>query len=344
MADSRLKLLLKKTRPYQLLFVGVAVVCLLVFLVFNFSLNDRAGAFDVRHAAQQVEVPVTREGLTDLAIEAKNVKLEVGMVSSLTKPQVILAGKGYNGERAKVDLEGTSCSIALEGSSHGDVRNLTMQVLLPQSDLTKVTINGSNLNLHVEDLRTSFLRSSVGTIGNNSSYAYFSRVKADNMMVSGRDVPMRFYDNQVAAFAAESGNGSVTFLENDFERVDVGTREGDVFCYDTRFGGQWNLLSISGDITILTKNLPYNMTVQAASDKVELGYDKRYWKDAERINIGGATIATVGNNPDKILKANTFGKISIGQRERYSNLDPYAADYPFADTNPYLIERSTITK
>ena len=45
--DARIKLLLKKTRPLQLLFVVAAVVCLLVFLVFNFSLNDRAGAFEL---------------------------------------------------------------------------------------------------------------------------------------------------------------------------------------------------------------------------------------------------------------------------------------------------------
>ena len=33
----------------------------------------------------------------------------------------------------------------------------------------------------------------------------------------------------------------------------------------------------------------------------------------------------------------------VGQRERYSNLDPYG-DYPYAKENPYSVERSTKTK
>lgn len=343
--DARIKLLLKKTRPLQLLFVVAAVVCLLVFLVFNFSLNDRAGAFEVRHAANQIEVPLSRSGLTDLSIEASGVRLEVGMVSSLSKPQVILAGEGYDGQVAKVDLEGTSCSIVLQGVSAKDVDALTMQVLLPQSDLRSVSIDGESLDLHVEDLRTNLLDVSVQDQYLGSSYAYFADIKADNMIIRGNDTPLRFYDNQVAALTVASDDGSITFLENDFERVDAVTNSGNVFCYDTRVKGQWNVQSAVGDITMLSKNLPYNMTITAIGD-FDLGYDSRYWKDAEIIRYGdnNMSIATVGNNPDKIIQAASDGKIIIGQRERYSDLDPYAADYPFADTNPYLIERSTITK
>lgn len=339
MADPRIKLILKKTRPIQLLFVVVAVVCLLVFLVFNFSLNDRAGAFEVRHAAQQVEIPVTREGLTDISIDASNVQLEIGMVSSLTKPQVILAGKGYDSQTAKVDIDGTTCTVALEGNN-SNAENLTMQVLLPQSDLTTVQINGEALDLHVEDLRTSCLTATVHSGG----YAYFADVKADSMNIASNTTPIRFHDNQVAALTLIGGDASVTMLENHFERVDVETREGDIFSYDRRFEGQWDLQSARGDINVLTKNLPYNVTMQAFGDSVDIGYDKRYWKDAKMADVNGVVVATVGNNPDKILYAFTDGVVSIGQRERYSDLDPYAGDYPFTDTNPYLIERSTITK
>ncbi len=343
--DERIKLLLKKTRRYQLLFVALAVVCLLVFLVFNFSLNDRAGAFDVRQAKSQVEIPVTREGLTDLNIEASDVKLEVGMVSSLSKPQVILAGKGYSDQVAKVDLEGTKCTVSLQGSSPSDPEDLTMQVLLPQSDYASVIIYGSGLDLHVEDLRTGFLVTTVG----NSGYAYFANIKADSMQVLNSGTPLRFYDNQATTLSVNGVSGSVTFLENDFERVDAATESGSMFCYDTRLKGQWNLQSESGDITMLTRNLPYNALIQASSTwggQVDIGYKGRYWDEAQVTMLeNGAYVGSVGNNPNKFIQAITGdGNISIGQRERYSDLDPYAGDYPYADTNPYLIERSTITK
>lgn len=342
--DARIKLLLKKTRPLQLLFVVAAVVCLLVFLVFNFSLNDRAGAFEVRHADQQVEIPVTRDGLTDLSIDASSVRLEIGMVSSLTKPQVILSGERYSDQLAKVDLEGTSCVIELQNNKlSGDVGGLTMQVLLPQGDYNSISVNGEWLDLHVEDLRTSLLTANVGSDG----YAYFADIKADRMMVFSDNTPLRFYDDQIASLSAASEDGSVTLLENDIERANVETTWSGIFSYDTRFDGQWTVTSEGGDITMFTKNLPYNLLIQAMGNNVDIGYDSRYWKDADETVLydGNLVITSAGNNPDKFIEATTFGgNLSIGQRERYSDLDPYAADYPFADTNPYLIERSTITK
>lgn len=343
--DARIKLLLKKTRPFQLLFVVVAVVCLLVFLVFNFSLNDHSGAFDARQAKQQVEIPVTREGLTDLHIEASGVELEIGMVSSLSKPQVILAGEGYSDQLAKVDLEGTQCTVSLQGDTNTDAKELTMQVLLPQGDYTSVSINGDALDVHVEDLRTNYLLAEI----TNSGYAYFTGVKADSMQIIGGDTPLRFYDNQATSLSIDGSSGSVTLLENDFERVDGETGSGNIFCYDTRVNGQWNLSTDTGDVTMLSHNLPYNLLIQAQaglSGSVEVGYDGRYWKEPDVVsNDGSLYIGSVGNNPNKFIQCVTgSGSIYIGQRERYSDLDPYASDYPYADTNPYLIERSTITK
>lgn len=341
--DARIKLLLKKTRPFQLLFIVVAVVCLLVFLVFNFSLNDHSGAFETRHAAQQVEIPVTRDGLTDLTIEASGVQLEVGMVSSLSKPQVILAGNGYSDQIAKVDLEGTECTISLEGETVNDAKDLTMQVLLPQGDYTSISINGEALDLHVDDLRTNYLLAQIG----DSGYGYIAHVKADSMQVVGGDTPLRFYGNKATSLMVSGDDGSVTFLENDFKRVDAETQSGGIFYYDTRVQGQWNLNSENGDITMLSRNLPYNMLIQAQSNgSVDIGYDGRYWKDADVVSDdGNIYIGSVGNNPDKFIQCiSDGGNIYIGQRERYSDLDPYAADYPYSSDNPYMIERSTITK
>ena len=105
--------------------------------------------------------------------------------------------------------------------------------------------------------------------------------------------------------------------------------------------------SENGDITMLSRNLPYNMLIQAQSNgNVDIGYDGRYWKDADVVSDdGNIYIGSVGNNPDKFIQCiSDGGNIYIGQRERYSDLDPYAADYPYSSDNPYMIERSTITK
>ena len=105
--------------------------------------------------------------------------------------------------------------------------------------------------------------------------------------------------------------------------------------------------SENGDITMLSRNLPYNMLIQAQSNgSVDIGYDGRYWKDADVVSDdGNIYIGSVGNNPDKFIQCiSDGGNIYIGQRERYSDLDPYAADYPYSNDNPYMIERSTITK
>lgn len=344
--NERLRYFLKKTRRYQLLFAALAVVCLLVFLVFNFSLNERAGAFNTHaHVDQQVEVPVTRDGLKTLNIEASDVRLEVGMVESLTRPQVILAGRGYEAQSAKVDLDGTECTVRLlENDGDAHVQDLTMQVLLPECDLDSLIINGEALDLHVERVRTTYLAAVVADGG----YAYFADVKADSMEVAGGDTPLRFYGNDVSFMNVSSTAGSQTYLENELERVDATSQEGGIFCYDTRLKGQWDIESDTGNITMLSKNLPYNTMIQALAQNgsVTMGYDGRYWKDASVVAENEqAYVGSVGGSPDKLITASTgSGNITIGQRERYSDLDPYAADYPFAETNPYLIERSTITK
>ena len=70
--DERIKLLLKKTRRFQFLAVVLAVVCLLVFLVLNFSWNEHNGAFEGgSHANKEVSIPLNRENLENLQKNSK---------------------------------------------------------------------------------------------------------------------------------------------------------------------------------------------------------------------------------------------------------------------------------
>ena len=342
--DERIKLLLKKTRRFQFLAVVLAVACLLVFLVLNFSWNEHNGAFDGdSNVDKEVTIPLDRETLENLEIEANDVALEVGMVSNLTEPQVRLDGQGYTDQVAKVDIDGTDCSIVLKGET-ASPEKLTMQVLLPQCDLKSVVINGSNVDLHVERLRSNFLGAAL-----EGGYGYIADVKANGMEVIAMDNPIRLANNRASSVKVDSSMGSVTFMENAFEQVTAGNDEGGIFVYEQRAKGQWYLQSQTGDITVLSKNLPYNLLVEAKAEgngKVDMGYSSRFWKKADIVRASGSQYyGSVGNNPNKIIQCYTIdGNVMVGQRERYSNLDPYAGDYPYAKENPYSVERSTKTK
>lgn len=342
--DERIKLLLKKTRRFQFFAVVLAVACLLVFLVLNFSWNEHNGAFNGnRHVDKEVTVPLDRALLQSLNIEADDVTLEIGMVSNLTEPQIRLDGQGYSNQVAKVDIDGSKCNIVLQGEN-ASPKDLTMQVLLPQCNLKSMVINGSNLDLHVERLRTSFFAAAL-----EGGYGYVTDVKADGMEVVAIDNPMRLSNNRASSVKIDSRLGSVTFLENSFEQVSAGNDEGGIFVYDKRAKGQWFLQSQEGDITVLSKNLPYNLLIEAKAEgngKVGMGYNGRFWKDADVVHASNRQYyGSVGNNPNKIIQCYTVdGNVMVGQRERYTDLEPYASDYPYAKVNPYIVERSTKTK
>ncbi|MDO4280739.1 MAG: DUF4097 family beta strand repeat-containing protein [Peptococcaceae bacterium] len=342
--DARIKYFLKKTRRYQALFVAVAVLCLLVFLVFNFSLNDRHGAFSTPSSnGQQLEIPLDRESLQRLSIEASNVKLELGMASSLSKPQVTVSGQGYTNQMAKVDIKDGNCVIRLLGDE-ADEESLTMQVLLPQSDLESVTINGQAVNLHVDQLRVGYLGADI-----DGGYGYFANVKAKGIDVVTDGAPLRFADNRATSVSVDGDETSLTMLENKFEQVQTALDSGDIFVYNKRAHGQWQMDTVEGDITMLTQNLPYNLLIDAAvsgDGATDVSYEGRFWKDAQVVReTAQRYYGSVGNNPTKTISCTTDdGDIDIGKRARYSDMDPYASDYPYANTNPYLIERGTITK
>lgn len=266
------------------------------------------------------------------------------MVSSLTKPQVILSGERYSDQLAKVDLEGTSCAIELQNNKlSGDIGGLTMQVLLPQGDYNSISVNGEWLDLHVEDLRTMLFMANVG----NSSYRLFRRRQSRSRSSAARhrqcaSTITSSVCSPSAAAKAPSPSSRTTSSAPMWKQ-----KTAAFFCYDTRVKGQWNVQSLSGDITMLSKNLPYNLLIHGQRRKRRHRIrqpllERRRHRYLQRHRL---VIASAGNNPDKFIQATSLaGNVSIGQRERYSDLDPYAADYPFADSNPYLIERSTITK
>ena len=340
----RMEYFIKKTRPFQLLFVAVAVLCLLVFLVFNFLLNDRHGSFE-GHAEvhQELEIPMSRDGLETVTIEAGEAKVEVGMASSLGKPMVTVSGRGCTNQLAKVDLTGTHCDIVLEGDA-SNAKELTLQIPLPQDNLTKVDIiTSGDTNLNVDTLRTAALN-----IETEAGYANINNVKAKSLSVSAQTAPIRMTNNKISQVSMTVEDASVTMLENSFEKVTGESQNGNIFAYNKRLKGDWTLTSMGGELTLLSSNLPYNVLIDALSGDggVDMTYTKRFWKDAEVVASDENTYkGSVGTTPNKIVELTSgFGKVTVGQRGRFDNLDPYAKDYPYANENPYTIERSTITK
>lgn len=340
----RMEYFLKKTRPYQLLFVVVAVFCLLAFLVFNFAINDHNGAFEGHGEVHQLlEIPLTREGLETVTIDASYAKVEIGMASSLSKPSVSLSGRGYTNQLAKVDITGKDCVISLEGDN-ASAKELTMQILLPQNDLTKVSVNaGSDTNLNIDSLRSSALDVVI-----EDGYANIANVKTVTLDVTSNAAPLRLTNNKATSLNVEASDNTVTLLENSFEKVTTQTENGHVFAYSKRLKGDWNVSSVGGEVTLLSANLPYNTLIKAQSGDggVDMTYSSRFWKDANVVEKDDNIYkGSVGNNPNKVVQVESqFGKITVGKRERFTNLDPYAKDYPYANQNPYTIERATITK
>lgn len=340
----KIRIILRKTRRFQALIVVLAALCLPVFLVFNFSLNEHYGAFN-KHSvvAQEVNVPIKCSELKNLYIEASDIKLELGMVNSITEPKITLSGKGHTDQTVKVDLSDNSCSIHLEGL-HANPNELTLQILLPQSKLNNVEINGKNVNLHVERLRSDYIKTA-----SKDGYGYFRDLKVKGFEASVLNTPLRLFENRAVQVNIKGSDKSVSLLENNLQQINVETNDGQIFVYDYNMDGQWKLNSGNGDITMLTKKLPYDMLLDlntAKSAKVNMNFKERFWKRADIVEqTKSAYYGSVGRNPTKVIVCQSDnGKISIGKRTRYSELDPFKDEYPYANVNPYEIERSTKVK
>ena len=163
------------------------------------------------------------------------------------------------------------------------------------------------------------------------------------------NTPLRLYDNRAVQVNVKNSDKSVSFLENSFQQVNIETDAGSIFVYDNSINGQWALNSDTGDIAMLSKSLPYNILVDLETGKsanVHMDFNERFWKKADVIeNKKNAYCGSVGENPNKIFICHSnAGQINIGKRTRYSELDPFKDEYPYAKINPYVIERATKSK
>lgn len=341
----RLQIFLKKTRRCQMGFLVVAILCLLVFLLLLFSLNDKEGAFEaIYHAPYQLEVPISRQGLTHLDIESSNVTLELGMADDIHKPVVQLFGKGYKEQSVKIDLKDTKCHIALKDVGKSTPQALTMRVLLPQSNLHEVKINGQLLNLHVEHLRASKLVANV-----DKGYVAIIDTKGNHLKVKTVSAPVRLSHNRMTFVETDTEKGSSTFIENHMNYLEAHSEQGSQFLYQRWLNKHYELNSQKGDVTVLSQYLPYNIFIDAQTTRkgsVSMRYQTRFWKETlETENNKHTYIGSVGGDTKHLLICKSeSGHIDIGPRERYSPLDPFAKDYPFAAENPYRQERATYTK
>lgn len=341
---ARIRIIIGKTRRYWPIVGVLAVISLLVFVVINLTFNDRNGKFDnVSDPAYVLEVPTGRDALTHLSIEADDVTLELGISGNLSKPQVMLFGDGYSDQSVKTDIYGTRCTLKLEGET-ATPESMTMRVLLPESHLRAITIEGDQLNLRAVGLRSDLVNAEVG-----SGYGYFANMKANNVRVSSESASLRFTDNRMVSLNAKLKDGSITSLDNSIKAADIVIDKGDFFAYARRWSGMWNVSCGNGSITALTQYRPYNIMISAMADpygSVVMDYSKRFWEHADIVENTDKTYSgSVGGSVNKSMDFSVErGAIYIGKRTRYSDLDPLAGDYPYADSNPYLKERGTAVK
>lgn len=341
----RFRLFFRKTRRYRMKILVAAMLCLLIFLTFVFSLGDKHSAFEAVYPVDyQLDIPTSREGLKELSVNASHVTLEIGMADDISQPRVQLFGKGYKNQFVKVDLKNTSCHIRLMNAKKMTPSKMTMRVLLPQSDLNKIQLQGEALNLHAERLRAGVLRTDVST-----GYVAILDTKVNNLWVETVKAPIRLSGNRATSVETKSQTGSMTFLENTIQLIRADNQQAGIFFYNRGFLGQTLLTNKKGNITVLTQRLPYNILVDAQSGSqgsVAMKYTSRFWKNAQVIQQNKQTyVGSVGENQKHFLECQSdTGKIVIGLRQRYSDLDPYAKDYIYEKNNPYRIERATYTK
>lgn len=318
--DQRIKILGRKTKWIWIGLVVSAILCLGVFLFFNYTLRDANGPFEKAKMVYELEVPLSRNELTNLEINANDVALEVAMVNNISKIQVGLYGENYGNQEAQVDIQDKACRINYSGKTED---NLTLRVLIPQNDLRKVSIAGNDLDLHLEHMRGDYidLTSLTGKL-------ILKDLNTNKLMVKTQEASVSVEDSFLTQLDISTGSSPVSLRNNKIRQTTTDSKKGNIFVYGDTWRGQWNLSSNEGNITCITKRLPYSLALDLQSEEgnVSVGYAKRYWKNAHHVaNETQRQICSVGNNPSHTVNAKTStGDISVGQRERFTNIDPLA--------------------
>lgn len=333
-----LKILLKKAKGFLFIYIALCALSVIAFAVINFSFNEHSAAFEAKEKPQyQLDIPFNRDDIKQFEVEANHAKLEIGMANNIDKPKIMIYDKNYKGQHIKTDVKGKKCLISLEGVTSSS-SSLCIRVLLPQNQLEKLEIKGEDLDLDLDRMRANFIRVKI-----NDGYAYMANVNTNLLEAFSVKAPLRLYNNRIAKLDADVKKGSTTLIENKINFIDYQAKEGDVFSYSRKIDGEWSFETSKGDIQFVTQTLPYNLMIDAIGEKVKVNYDKRFWKEPDIVEKSSHQFqGSVGHHVTAMIHAKTaLGKIEIGKRERYTNLDPYQQDYPFDKENPYIIERGT---
>lgn len=319
--DPRLKVLWRKSKKLR---IGLALAGLLslgLFLILNFSLKDSQGPFAWQDQPYRLNVPLSRNELTDLNIQAENVRLEVAMVNNIKDIQVSLSGPAYDQQDVAVDIRDKVCDIVFASSPGDNPENLSLRVLIPQNDLIRVGVEGEGLDLHLARIRADQVN-----VASPSGHILLEEINSHRLFVMTKTAKSAINRSFVTHLTYQGGAGDLSLRENTFRKVQAKTTTGPIFVFGDTWRGQWDLISEVGDITGITRRLPYNLLIQAHSPggQTEVGYDTRYWKDARPQKDGTSYFGGVGNNPSHSLTLLTGGHILVDQRGRDTDIDPYA--------------------
>lgn len=321
--DARIKILWRKTRWVWLGIVAAALLCLGVFLILNFSLKDAHGPFEGTHLPYSLEVPLTRSEFDQLNIEASDVRLEVAMANNINKLQIGLYGPAYDNQSVNVSVRDGTCEILYDAQPGDAADALTLRVLVPQNQLQAMQIRGDAL-----DLDLSHMRSNQLVVENQTGSLAFNKVNANALKVETAHAPVRVENSFITQIALTNESGNTTLRQNDCRLVQADSQTGDVFIYNDTWRGQWQIASESGSITGVTKRLPYNVMIDAASEQgqVGVGYHTRYWKKPDLVQQNEQSyVGSTGNNPANALTLRTLnGTIMVEKRGRYTDIDPFS--------------------
>lgn len=319
--DPRIKVLWRKSRKLRIGLVLAGLLCLGIFLVLNFSLRDSNGPFPWQDQPYHVQIPLDRNQLSELEVQAENVRLEVGMVNNINKIQVSLSGSGYSNQDVSVDVRDEICQVAYAPAPGDSPENLSLRILIPQNDLKNVEIISSTADLHLAGIRADRVQ-----VVNPQGQSLLENINSHLLQVETLDAPTTIQDSFVTQLVFQGQSAPLSLRENTFRKVQAQNASGPIFVFGDSWRGQWELATETGDITTLTRRLPYSLLIQAQSldGKAEIGYRARYWKDVRSQEDDQTYYGGVGNNPaNSLTLLSAAGDIHVDQRQRDSDTNPY---------------------
>lgn len=317
--EPRIRILRHKLRWWLLGFVALAIVCLLIFIGLCGSFNRPNGPFEKVSMHQELEPKVSAEDIANVEIHLAGAHLELAMVSNISHPKISIYGEEQTEETPQVDIAGNRMVIGYLNDAVS--KNMTLRVLLPQNSLR-------TLNIEVKkgkDITLDGMRADHVSISGDAENIDVSKVNANRLSLTSERANIRSEDNYVNQMNVTGGKGNIIIRHNKTKILETTSQSGDVFMYDTRFKGQYRVQTKDGNITTVSRFLPWSMMIQAKASgtgDVNMTYQKGLWKKPDIISSEAKMwIGSVGNNPANAMDLSTEnGHITIAKRDRYTDI------------------------